>query len=722
MTQAPPLPAAPGPAGVGQAASGTTTAAHIRASSVPSCHSDAGGPAAAPGAPVVALAGSPNVGKSTLFNALTGARRQMGNWPGTSVEVGRGAWRMGHAAAGGGTGGGDEPAGPVAEVDLVDLPGAYSLDPASPDEELTRALLIDKPPAERPDLVVVAADAAHLARSLYLVAQVREHALRVVVALTMGDVAERRGIHVDAVRLAAALGVPVVPVDPRRRMGLDPLAEVVVQTLAQPVPATRPGAASGIRPRHPDDHPDGEDLVGPVNSLESLDPDDPDDSELMLADDRFAWVEAAVEAAASHSGEVRVGWTDRVDAIVTHRVWGPLVFLAAMWVVFQLTTTVAAPMQDWLDGLFTGPISDGAGWLLERIGLGDSPVRGFVVDGLIAGVGMLLTFVPLMALMFALLSLLEDSGYMARAAVVTDRLMRAIGLPGRAFLPLVVGFGCNVPAIAATRTLPNAHHRTMTALLVPLTSCTARLTVYVLLATTFFPQQAGTVVFAMYLLSIVLVVLLGLALRSTVWRRVGDEPLILDLPPYQLPQLRLMTSQTWVRLRGFLQTAGGIIVATVVAIWLLQATPMPGKGSFGEVQASDSVYAAGASTIAPAFAPAGYGEWRTSSALVVGFVAKEAVISSWAQTYAVSEPESEREPGRLGDVIREDFERSSGGHGTAAALAFMVFLLAYTPCVATLAAQKREIGWRWTVFGIAVQMTMAWTLSVLVFQVGRLVV
>jgi len=638
--------------------------------SVPSCHSDAASGSAPSGAPVIALAGAPNVGKSTLFNALTGARRTMGNWPGTTVEVGRGLWRP----------------TPGAAYDLVDLPGAYSLDPVSPDEALTRALIVDVPADEAPDCVVVTADASHLARSLYLVAQLRERRLRVVVALTMTDIAARRGVRVDTGALSVALGVPVVGVDPRRRTGLATLAEAVAMVLAEPAPAARPVTESA--------------------------------DELALADERFGWLDHAVHAAVDRDAEVRQSWTDRIDRIALSRFGGPLVFAAVMWLVFQVTTTVAAPLQDALDGFFSGPVSDAVRSLLTAAHLNHPAVTGLLVDGIVAGVGMLLTFVPLMALMFLLLALLEDSGYMARAAVVADRTMRAIGLPGRAFLPLIVGFGCNVPAIAATRVLGGARQRMLTALLVPFTSCSARLTVYVMLATTFFDRWAGTVVFAMYAVSILLVVGVGLLLRATLWRTMGTEPLLLDLPAYQRPTLRVMSSVTWVRLQGFLRTAGGIIVATVCVVWLLQAVPVRGGAEFAQAPVADSAYAAVAQAVSPVFAPAGFDNWPATGALVTGFVAKEAVISSWAQTYALADDGSDEL--RLGDAIRADVAASSDGHEQAAVLAFMVFLLAYTPCVATLAAQRREIGSRWALFGVGMQLVVAWVLAVVVFQVGRL--
>jgi ferrous iron transport protein B len=360
-------------------------------------------------------------------------------------------------------------------------------------------------------------------------------------------------------------------------------------------------------------------------------------------------------------------------------------------------------------------------WLFGLVGLSGGWAEGLVLDGLVAGVGMLLTFVPLMAIMFALLALLEDSGYMARAALVTDRVMRRIGLPGKAFLPLVVGFGCNVPAISATRILPDARHRVMTALLVPFTSCSARLTVYVLVAATFFPRTAGTVVFGMYLVSILFVVLVGLALRKTLWRTVGQEPLVLDLPAYQRPTLRLTAAVTWLRLRAFLRTAGGIIVATVTLVWVLQAIPVHGHASFGDVAPGDSLFAAVARAIAHVFTPAGFGEWHTVGALVVGFVAKEAVLTSWAQTYAAADPTAGLAPDQLQAHVHTAFAASSGGAVTAAVFAFLVFLLAYTPCVATVAAQRREIGMRWTAFGIGLQLTVAWTVATAVFQLGRLI-
>ncbi len=643
---------------------------------------------AGPGAPVVALVGAPNTGKSTLFNALTGSRVTTGNWPGTTVEVSRGVWNAALPVIGGTCGDCTEDHGDTRRaITVLDLPGAYSLDAHSPDEQLTRALLHDGPHDERPDLCVVTVDASRLAHGLYLVSQVRELPVRVVIAVTMSDVAVQRGLCLDPHLLAAALGCPVVTVDARRRTGVVTLAATVLATLADPVPVPRPA-------------PDTEDV-------------------LVRDDDRFMWLSAAADQATVVPGHDRLALSDKVDRWLTAPVVGPVVFLAVMWAVFQLTTTVAAPLQNALDRLFSGPVAHTVTALLTLAHLQGTWVEGLLVNGLVAGVGMLLTFVPLMALMFTLLALLEDSGYLARAAVVTDRLMRAIGLPGRAFLPLVVGFGCNVPAISATRILPDTRQRLLTVLLVPFTSCSARLTVFVMLGTAFFGRNAGTAVFGMYVTSVALVVLVGLLLRRTLWRTMGAEPLIIDLPAYHVPTLRLTTVVVWQRLRGFLKTASGIIVVTVCAVWLLQSIPATTAQPFGQVPVENSVYGVVARTISPVFAPAGFGQWQTASALMVGFVAKEAVISSWAQTYATEQPQP-GQAGLLGDHIRAAFEQSSGGHSLPAVLAFMVFLLAYTPCVATLAAQRREVGLRWTAFGVAVQLATAWLLAVAVFQLGRL--
>ncbi|WP_433228075.1 ferrous iron transport protein B [Actinomadura formosensis] len=678
-------------------------------------------------APRVALAGNPNVGKSTLFNTLTGARQSVGNWPGKTVSVARGTWR----ASGG-------------DVTLIDLPGTYSLLPGSPDEALTRDVLVDHGMDGRPDAVVIAVDAANLARNLYLLAQVMETGVPLVVALTMVDVARARGVRVDAGRLSALVGAPVVPMVPRRGEGLDALDRAVAEALANPRPPAVPPLGDHVEPalaalaaelpaastaRFParwlsialitgeavPGVPDGTAALARDLGAALVDGDDLGDPEVLVAEQRYAWVHKVIADVVTRRGDTRTTWSDRVDRVLTSRWSGAPIFLAVMWGVFVLTTKAAAPLTAALQALIDGPVAGAAGGALTAIGAG-APVRGLVVDGIIAGVGQLLGFVPLMAIMFVLLAVLEDSGYLARAAFVVDRLMRLIGLPGRAFLPLIVGFGCNVPAVAGTRILADRRHRLLTGLLVPFVTCSARLTVYVLVASVFFGDAAGTVVFAMYVLSIALVIGIGLLLRRTLFRGMAGEPLVLDLPPYRLPTLRLIGTQTWVKLRAFLRTAGGVIVATVTLVWLLSSIPV-GQGTFGDTPVEHSVYGVAARTAAPAFAPAGFGDWHNSAALLTGFVAKEAVVSTTAQTYSMSESAGD---GELAPALRATFDRTSGGHPLPAVLAFLVFLLAYTPCMATVAAQWAEMGGRLTLFGIGMQLTVAWLLAVAVFQLGRL--
>jgi ferrous iron transport protein B len=690
----------------------------------------------------ILLVGGPNVGKSTLFNALTGARAHTTNAPGTTVELATGLWR---------TAAGDNllAAGSVTEREIVDLPGTYSLLARSSDEQVTAdaveelARATGEPTSRQAvvGVVVVVLDATALARSLYLLAQVAETGVPLVVALTMLDLAatatDSPTAAVDADTLAAALatslGIPVVPMDARSRAtgGVNELA------LAVDAVAEHPRRVTGIAaPAGPASSSWRRRAAGKTPPYDAHDaPDSPDSTdladELAHAETLFGWVEGVNEQVTTRLASpvrgrlsLRRTFSDRVDTVLLNPWAGIPVFLAVVWSLFELTTRFAAPLQTAIGRLVNGPMAAVVTWLLGLLGLGTSWLQGLLVDGLLVGVGTVLTFLPVMAIMFAALGILEDSGYLARAAFVADRAMRSLGLDGRALLPLIVGFGCNLPALAATRTLPHARQRLLTGLLIPLTSCSARLTVYVLMASAFFPDHAGTVIFAMYLTSVLLVLGGGLLLRRTAFRDVHAGPLMLVLPQYQRPHLRTLAMSVRLRVGSFVVRAGKIIVLTMVIVWALMAVPVSGQHSVGHVPVADSLYYSVASGIAPVFTPAGFGNDHAASALMTGFVAKEVVVGSFAQSYAVAEPASRGRTeslGRaesLGERLRQSFAASSGGHGEAAALAFMVFLLAYTPCVAALAEQRRLFGWRPTVSALTAQLGGAWLLAVLVFQVG----
>lgn len=658
-----------------------------------SCHGPGGAEAAGATASRVLLVGEPNVGKSTLFNTLTGARQRIVNAPGTTVELTAGRWR--------------EDRGDGVDRELVDLPGTHSLLARSLDERVTADAvreLAGEVAAGATAAVVVVVDATALERSLYLVAQVAETGAPFVVALTMLDRAARDGGPAGADladALAEVIGVPVVPIDPRRR-GDEALADL--------------GRAVDSAPAL---HADRRDALPPVVAGPDADPA----AELAHAQTLFAWVEDACDrvraqldpGAAPSPARSRPSVSDRLDAVLLNPWVGIPVFLAVVFALFELTTRVAAPLQDAIQvAADRAPIA-GATWVLSHVGLGGTWVEGLLVDGLLAGLVTVLTFLPVMGFMFLALGLLEGSGYMARAALVADRVMRALGLDGRALLPLIVGFGCNLPALAATRTLPQARHRLLTGLLVPLTSCSARLTVYVLLATTFFPAHAGLVIFGMYVTSVVLVLVAGLVLRRTAFRDLAAEPFMLVLPPYQWPHTRTLGTSAWVRVRAFVTGAGTVIVATMLVVWVLTAIPAPGA-SGGRTSVDRSVYGAVADTIAPVMDPAGFGDRTATAALMTGFVAKEVVVGSFAQSTAIETGDGDSQ--NLGPALRDTFAAASGGHGPAAALAFMVFVLAYTPCVATLAEQRRMFGLRPTAVAVGMQLVAAWALAVAVFQVG----
>lgn len=728
----------------------------------------------------VALAGNPNAGKSTIFNALTGARQHVGNWPGKTVEKKEGKFRYGDY-----------------EIELVDLPGTYSLTAYSPEEMIARDYIIN----EKPDLVVTVVDAANLERNLYLAVQVLELEVPIIMALNMSDVADARGLKIDQAGLGAGLNAPVVRTAASKGDGLDALRDQIVSFAGKQQTAApfRIDYGSEIERElnqlettiHQHQHIaeqfpvrwlavkllEGDDdiqtrlrvveggmevLVQVNNSADKLEKEFDDDVDVIVADERYGWINALVRKTVDRSRVNRLTRSDQVDRIVTHRLFGIPIFFLAMWAVFKLTADVSAPYLDWVDGVISGPISNWVIGLLSLVGLGGSWVESLFVDGIIAGVGGVMVFVPVMMFLYLALALLEDSGYMARAAFVMDRLMHALGLHGKSFLPMLVGFGCTVPAMYATRTLENEKDRILTGLLVPFMSCGARLPVYVLFAAIFFPQNAGLVVFSMYFLGILTAIVLGIILKNSLFKGKEESTFVMELPPYRLPSLRSIWFHMWERTYSFMRKAWTIIMATSIVIWFLLAIPVRGGASFADTDVSNSAFATVNEWVTPALAPLGFNSWQASSALMTGFLAKEVVVSTMSQVYAVAgaeevaapttffedlgeivtsfvsatgdtikslplivgidllDEEAEEEPTALMHAVRAGFDESSNGHGALAALAFMVFVLIYTPCMTAVAAEKQELGAKWMWVSIIGQLTLAWLMAFAVYQGGLL--
>jgi len=485
-----------------------------------------------------------------------------------------------------------------------------------------------------------------------------------------------------------------------------------------------------------------------------------EDADTLFADKRYGWIHGLMLESVKKSTSERLSTSDKIDKIVTNRILGIPIFLAMMWVVFKITTDIAGPFMDWVDGVIGGPLTNWVSSIINWLGLGGTWVEGLFIDGIIAGVGGMLVFVPVMLALYFALALLEDSGYMARAAFVMDRFMHALGLHGKSFMCMIVGFGCTVPACYATRTLENEKDRILTGLLVPFMSCGARLPVYVLFASIFFPQNSNTVIFAMYLTGIVVAVLLGVLLNRTMFKTKEAAPFVLELPPYRMPTWRNIWFHMWERTSAFVKKAFSIIMITSVVLWLLMMIPVDG-GKFAESDIDASSYAAISSSIAPVFKPAGFDSWQASGALVTGFVAKEVIVSTMSQIFEIEggaeeeapatsffedvgyivtsfgsaawdtiksiplivginlfEVEAEEEMPELNLAVEEHFNAISGGHGKLSSLAFMVFVLLYTPCMVAVAAQRQEFGNKWTLFGMVMQLVVAWVAAVIIFHGG----
>jgi len=673
-----------------------------------------------------ALVGNPNCGKTTMFNEMTGSTQYVGNWPGVTIEKKEGKARK-----------------ITEDVRIIDLPGIYSLSPYSKEEIIARDYIID----EKPDLIINIVDATNIERNLYLTTQVIEFGVPVVVALNMMDAVEAKGDKIDISVIEKYLGVPVVPTAASKGRGIKELMQRALEVVKESAGKT------GLPERKVyDNHVEEalsevEKIVGENNlhkgiynrrwiSLKLLEGDEKvkeklnvsealmekikpyqdklekeydNDMETIIADNRYNFISKIVDKGVKKNSKgSELTLSDKIDKVVTNRVLAIPLFLAVMFAVFQITFGIIGSFTvDWVDGLINGTVAEAvAGWL-ESAGSADW-LNALIVNGIIGGMGSMLVFVPQIMILFLFLSLLEDSGYMARAAFVMDRLLRKLGLSGKSFIPMLMGFGCSVPAVMSTRTLENEKDRRLTIMLTPFMSCGARLPIYALFAGAFFAQNQGLVIFSIYILGIVVAIISGIILKNTVLK--GEAaPFVMELPPYRIPTVKGLLIHMWDRAKGFVKKAGTIIFSASVIIWLLQTF------SFSLRMVEDpanSIMGVIGKAIAPIFAPLGFGDWKSSVALLTGLVAKEVVVATLGILNGIGEIGEDTT--QLATILQTTFTPLT-------AYSFMAFSLLYVPCIAAFATIRREMNsWKWTLFSVVYQTGVAWIVAFLIYQIGRL--
>ena len=633
----------------------------------------------------IALAGNPNAGKTSLFNSLTGLRQKVANYPGVTVESKTGLWSLSPQ---------------LAPARVIDLPGLYSLDATSLDEEIARDILLGRAASlAKPDVIVVVVDATNLIRNLYLTSQLIDTGQRVVIALTMFDRAERSQLKIDAKKLGDALGVAVVPVVARRRRGLEELSKAVLAAMTQPVSA--------------------------ITSVELSKESDKASRHSKLIK-RYAFIERVVSDAVETSDHGRPNFSEKIDRVVTHRIFGPLILLVVMLLVFQTIFSWASLPMNLIDQVFSA-LADGV-----RNYLPAGIFTDLLADGIITGVGGVLAFLPQILLLFFFISILEDSGYMARAAFLTDRIMRAVGLHGKAFVPLLSSFACAVPGIMATRTIENPKDRIATIMIAPFMSCSARLPVYTLMIAAFFSGQkvlgvisvGALIILGMYLLGIAVAVVVAWIMKRTILKAPAP-PFVMELPPYRVPSLGNVGHALFSRSSVFIKRAGTVILAISILLWALVAFPRsplpPGDGQ-GEraLQVQNSFAGRAGRLIEPAIRPLGF-DWKIGIGLISSFAARETIISTLSIVYNVGD-DSDTKSSSLVEALR-NAKRADGSlvWTPLTGLSLMIFFLLACQCMSTVAIVRRETNsWRWPAFMVAYMLVLAYVASFVTYQGGHL--